>query len=231
MSLDNVLIQRKEVIAYELKSDNIAPLHKMDTGEQALTMMSIYRVKHLPVVDGEKFLGLISEDEIMAKDLNVLIGSFELSNKQFYVKDKDHLFEVLGAIAEHKISVIPVLDTEGIFLGIINQEDLITFYANSFSFKEPGSILVLETKKINYSLAEISRIIESENGSILSSFLTSPEESDMVMVTIKISKQNINGIIAALERYSYVIKSSFVEEEYVDTLKERYDSLMSFLNV
>ena len=219
------------MIAYELISKNIAPLHKSDNGEQALTMRSIYHVKHLPVVEGDTFLGLISEDEIMAENLDDLIGSFELSNKQFFVKDKDHLFDVLSEIAEHKLTVIPVLDDEGIFLGIINQEDLITYYASSFSFKEPGSILVLETKKINYSLAEISRIIESENGSILSSFLTTPDDSDNMMVTIKISKQNINGIIAALERYSYVIKSSFVEEEFIDTLKERYDSLMSFLNV
>ena len=219
------------MIAYELISKNIAPLHKKDTGEQALTMMSIYHVKHLPVVDGDKFLGLISEDEIMAQNLDDLIGSYELSNKQFSVKDKDHLFDVLSEIAEHKLTVIPVLDPDGFFLGIINQEDLITYYANSFSFKEPGSILVLETKKINYSLAEISRITESENGTILSSFLTTPDDSDNMMVTLKISKQNINGIIQALERYSYVIKSTFVEEEFIDTLKERYDSLMSFLNV
>jgi len=167
----------------------------------------------------------------MAQNLDDLIGSYELSNKQFSVKDKDHLFDVLSEIAEHKLTVIPVLDPDGFFLGIINQEDLITYYANSFSFKEPGSILVLETKKINYSLAEISRITESENGTILSSFLTTPDDSDNMMVTLKISKQNINGIIQALERYSYVIKSTFVEEEFIDTLKERYDSLMSFLNV
>lgn len=219
------------MIAYELISKNIAPLHKNDTGEQALIMMSIYHVRHLPVVENEQFLGLISEDEIMAQNLDDTIETYELSNKQFYAKDRDHLFDIIGKIAKHKLTVIPVIDDEGFFLGIINQEDLISHYANSFSFTEPGSILVLETKRINYSLAEISRIIESEKGSILTSFLTTNRDSDQVTITLKIAKQNINAIIASLERFSYVIKNTFVEEEFVDTLKERYDSLMSFLNV
>jgi len=213
------------LIAYELISKNIAPLHCNDTGEQALTMMNIYHVKHLPVVDDDKFIGLISEDEIMSNDLSKEIGSYEFMVHKPYVNDKDHLFEVLSKLAEHQLTVIPVADADMFYLGLINQEDLIKYYANSFSFKQAGNILVLETKRINYSLAEISRIVEGESGSILSTFLNSTEDSEYILVTVKIVAENIQGIIAAFERYSYTIKGSFIEEDYIDTLKERYDSL------
>lgn len=219
------------MIAYELISKSLSPLHLSDTGEQALTMMSIFNVKHLPIVKDGQFLGLISDDEIMSKDLELSIQTYNVENYGIAVKDKDHLFEVIGKIAEHKLTVIPVLDEENFYLGMITQEDLLQYYANSFSFKERGSILVLETSRIDYSLAEISRIVESESGSILSSFLTSPEDTEQVFVTIKLAEQNIQQIIAAFERYEYKIRNSFLEEEFIDTLKERYDALMSYLNV
>ncbi len=219
------------MIAYELISKTIAPLHKNDTGEQALTMMSIYHVKHLPVVEDDLLIGIISEDEILANDLEKEIGSYDMMENKPFVKEDDHLFEVLSKLGEQKLSVIPVADKENYYLGAIKQEDLIHYYANSFSFKEAGSILVIQMKRINYSLAEISRIVEEENGSILSTFLSSTDNSENVMVTLKISAENTNGIVASFERYGYEIKGSFMENEYIDTLKERYDALMTYLNV
>ena len=134
-------------------------------------------------------------------------------------------------MASNNLTVIPVVDAEENYLGLITQEDLIQFYATSFSFTEPGSIIIIETNKRQYSLAEISRIIESENASILSSFLTSEDDSTNVLVTVKVSRQDISGIISTLERFEYIVKGSFTEEEYFDELQERYDSLMTYLNV
>jgi CBS domain-containing protein len=219
------------LIAYELISQNIAPLHLTDTGEQALTMMSIYHVKHLPVVEKDKLIGLISDDEIMGSDISKEISTYDLMTQKPHVSDQDHLFDVLSKLAEHKLTVVPVVDAEMYYLGLVNQEDLIKYYANSFSFKEPGNIVVLQTKRINYSLAEISQIVEAESGSILSTFLNNTQDTEYILVTVKIVAENIQGIIASFERYGYTIKGSFMENDYIDTLKERYDALMSFLNV
>lgn len=219
------------MIAYQLISETIAPLHLNDTGEQALTMMSIYHVKHLPVVSKDKLIGIISEDEIMANDLEKHIKDYELMGNKPFVVEKDHLFEVLSKIAEHRLTVMPVADSEMFYLGSIKQEDLIIYHANSFSFKEPGSVVVLETEKRNYSLAEISRIVEEENGTILSTFLTAEDNSDLVLVTLKIAAENFQGILSSFERYEYVLKGSFVEDDFKDSLQERYDALMTYLNV
>jgi hypothetical protein len=51
-------------------------------------------------------------------------------------------------------------------------------------------------------------------------------------VIIKLNKKNISGIISAFERFEYKIKASYSSENYsFDTLKERYDALMHYLNV
>jgi predicted transcriptional regulator len=219
------------LIASELISHSLAPLKTSDSGEEALTIMNIYHVKHLPIVNYEMLLGLISEDEIMAKDLGEPIGSYGLSLNNAFVKSSDHLFEVMSRLAEFNLSVIPVVDQEENYLGMITQEDLLQFYANSFSFTEPGGIIVLEMNHIDYSLAEIARIAEAENVTILSAFLTTNPDTTKVYVTIKINQQDIQNLIATFERYDYTIKASFTEDTYLEDLKDRYDALMSYLNV
>jgi len=134
-------------------------------------------------------------------------------------------------MARHKLTVVPGVDNEERSLGLVTQEDLVQFYASSFSFSEPGSIIVIETIKPNYSLAELSRIVEEESAAILTSFITSEEETNTILVTLKINKTDIQSIIASLNRFDYTVRASFSEVEYIDTLKDNYDALMSYLNV
>lgn len=219
------------MIAKELISQTHDALRTSDTGEQAVTMMSIFHVKHLPIVNNEQLLGLIAENDILEQNLSEPIGSYNLSMTRPYALQQDHLFEVMKLMAEYRLTVIPVVDDENRYLGLITQDDLIQYYASSFSFEEPGSILVIETDKVNYSLAEVSRIVEEENSAILTSFLTTVEDSTRVQITLKINNHSLSGIVASLERYGYDIAASFAEDEYRDLFKDRYDSLMTYLNV
>lgn len=219
------------MIAKDLLSHTVDSLRTSDTGEEAVTMMSINQVRHLPIVNNEQLLGLISEDDILDKDLSEPIGSYGLSIVRPYASQFDHLFEVMKLMAEFNLTVVPVVDFDNRYLGCISQEDLIQFYAKSFSFDEPGSIIVIETDWIKYSLAEIARIVEGEGGSILSAFLTKVEDSTRVQVTIKINQNSVHRIVASLERFEYYIQSTFAQEEFEDVLKDRYDSLMNYLNV
>jgi acetoin utilization protein AcuB len=219
------------MIASELISQILSPLRTSDTGEQALAMMSIYHVKHLPIVNSEELLGTISEEDILSANMDEPIGSYGLSLSRAHVNQHDHLFEVMGKMAEFKLTAIPVVDDEKKYLGVITQEELMQFYARSFSFSEPGSILVLEMENRDYSLAEISRIIEGEQIKILSTFLTKSPDSNVVYVTLKISSGDSQRAKATLERHDYFVKASFVEETYVEDLNEHYDALMHYLNV
>jgi CBS domain-containing protein len=219
------------MIANELISQTVSSLRTSDLGEEAITMMNIFHVKHLPIVNNEQLLGVISEEEVLRNDLDEPIGSYSLSMRKPYANAEDHVFEVMSVMAENNLTVIPIVNLDGDYVGLITQDDIIQYYAKSFSFTENGSIIVLKTSKRDYSLAEISRIIEMENATILSSFLTKNPNSEEILLTLKLNVQDLQRIIATLERYDYEIKATFAETEYIDSLKERYDSLMHFLNV
>jgi hypothetical protein len=80
-------------------------------------------------------------------------------------------------------------------------------------------------------LSEIARIVESNDAKILSSYISSHIDSTKLEVTIKINRTDLSAIIQTFNRYNYTIKASFHQSEYVDDLKDRFDSFMSFLNI
>ena len=219
------------MIARELISHLIHPLRTSDTGEQALTYLQVYHLKHLPIVNNEQLLGTISEEDITTSPIDEPIGSFSLGLNKAFVRDTDHLFEVMSVMADHKLTVIPVVDQKDNYLGLITLEDLIQYYARSFSFSEPGGIIVIELHKADYSLAEISRIIEGENAAILTSFLSHDEDTRMMYLTIKTNQKEIQHLQATLERFGYNIKATFSEEGYFESLQDHYDAFLHYLNV
>jgi acetoin utilization protein AcuB len=216
----------KDIITHEVDA-----LKTSDTGEEAITMMGIFHVKHLPIVNNEVLLGTISEEDIIKNNIYEPIGSYSLSMLSACCNANDHIFEVMNRMAEYDLSAIPVINDKQEFIGCITVSTLLYYFAHSFSFEEPGSLLVIETDRANYSMVEISRIVEEESAAVLSSFLTFEDNSSRVTVTLKINKQDISRIIASFVRYDYTIKGTFTENAYTDALQERYDALMHYLNV
>jgi len=219
------------MIAKNLLSQDIIPLRTSDTGKEALSVMNDFYVKHLPIDNNKQLLGLISEDEILEHDVEEAVGSYNLSMSRPYARADNHISEVLKTLSEYQLTVIPVVDDSGDYLGLISQEDLIRFFANIGSFTEPGGIVVLEMSRHDYSMAEMARIVESEDAAILSSFITSTLDSTKIDVTLKINRTDLQRILASFERFDYKVKATFQEAEYFDSLKERFDSFMSYLNV
>ncbi|MBK8518956.1 MAG: CBS domain-containing protein [Saprospiraceae bacterium] len=219
------------MIANELISQTLFPVQTSDTGEEVLQQMQVYHVRHLPIVNHEQLLGVISEDDILIHEIKEAIGTYRLSFLRPYVIENEHLFEVMTKMGRFQLTVIPVIDKEENYLGVITMEDLLQYFATHFSFADPGSIIVIESARGHYSLAEIARVAESEDITILSSFINSIPDTNRIYITLKLNRQDVAGFKATLERFGYEVSASFSEMEYHDGLKDRFDSLMSYLNI
>ena len=217
--------------AINLISDIIPPIKTSDTGEDVLRWMNEFQVKHLPIVNNRQFLGLISEDDILDNDTDEAIGSYRLSYLKPYAYEYDHVYSVLKVFTELKLSVVPVVDKDLNYLGMVTQQNLLNEFARFSAIMEPGGIVVIEVGIRDLSLTEIIRIVESNDAQILSLYTTTHSESTKLDVTIKINRTNLRHIVATFERFNYVIKGSYQENEHFDLMKERYDSLMKYINI
>lgn len=218
--------------AKELLTEEIPPLTHTDTGEKALRWMDEFKVSHLPVLKNGNFVGVISESDILDKmDLNETLDVLFDHLPRPYVFEDAHIYEVLYRISEHKLSVLPILDHSEKYIGCTSIHHLITLIANTGSIKESGGIIVLEVNRIDYSMAQIAQIVESNNAKILSSYIMSTPDSNKLEVTLKINQIELDRIIRTFERYDYVIKASYQKSSGDDDIQFRFDALMNYLKI
>lgn len=220
------------MIAKELISLEIPPLTHNDTGERALNWMEEFKVSHLPVLKDVNFVGVVSEDDILDQmDIEEKLDKLFDHLPRPYVNENEHIYQVLNKLSEDKLTVVPVLDNNEKYVGCISIQGLMKRIANTGSIKESGGIIVLEMSRIDYSMAEIAQIVESNDAQILSSYILSQPDSTNIEVTLKINKIELDRIIRTFERYDYTIKASFQKSQFQDDLQFRYESLMNYFNL
>lgn len=218
--------------AKELINSGIIPLKTSETGKDALNQMCEYKVAHLPIVNNENFLGLISEKDIYDFDkFEEPLGNHSLSLKDAYVYEWQHIFEVLKQAEKQKLTLIPVLDKHENYFGSIITSELVYNIANLFMLDKPGAMFILEMSIKDYSLTEIANIIESNDAKILSSSIVSKPDTTRIDLILKLNTTEINSILKTFERYEYIVKTVYDEKTDNEGLKERYDMLMKYLNV
>ncbi len=209
---------------------SIVPLKISDSVAVAIDFFKEFSVSQLPVVQDNICIGILSLDEIEEELADIPVLDF-INLSYSFASTYDHIYEVMRAISEQSVTLFPIIDENNNYLGCITLASLFKNYVNCSAFSQPGSIVVLEMDKKNYSLAEIARIVESENKVILSSLLSSNAESDRLEITLKLNSAQIQNLLSTFERFGYNIKATFDEEDVKDTLKNRYESLMTYLNV
>ncbi|HLN54922.1 MAG TPA: CBS domain-containing protein [Bacteroidales bacterium] len=221
------------MVAKDLISEVIPALKTSDLGQTALNWMEIFRVSHLPIVNNQDFLGLISDADIY--DMNQAkepIGNHELTLIKPFVFSEQHIFEVIGLASRLKLSVVPVLDKKNRYQGVITTNDLIRHIAGISSMDQHGGIIVLDIVERDYSLTQIAQIVESNNVKILSMYITSPPESTRLEVTLKVNTTDLTSVIRTFERYNYEVKTWVTTNDSMENLySERFDLLMKYLNI
>lgn len=221
------------MFAKDLISEIIPSLKPSDTGQIALNWMEIFRISHLPVVNNQDFLGLISDNDVY--DMNrpeEPIGNYTLPLLKTFVTTEQHLFEVIGLASRLKLSIVPVLDDNDHYKGVITTNDLVRYMAGISSMDQAGGIIVLELTERDYSLSQIAQIIESNNIKVLSMYITSPPDSTRMEVTLKVNTGELASVIRTFERYSYDVKTWVTSTDSMNRFySERFDLLMKYLNI
>ena len=207
-------------------------LHLHDKVYQALQLMNDSHVSHLPIVDGEKFAGLISEDDLLqVENDNIELKELQQSFSMSSVKEDEHFLKAVKMAVENGFSVVPVVNEDNEVTGIVTYADLLKQASAFMNLNDPGGLLVLEMEAKNYSFNTISRIIESNDAQIKQLNTTTDPQTGQMEVTIKVDKTEISDIVATFQRYEYNVKYYLGEELYENELRSNYDNLMNYLKI
>ncbi len=220
------------MFASDLFSNHILPLKISDTLLIASERMNDFKVSHLPIVNDSDFIGVISEVLLVEQpDYSMPVGNLNIGHHVSYVYDYQHAYEVFKIISEQNLSLVPVVNPQKVFLGSITLERMVEYGSMISSSKGPGGIIVIESSENNYSLEEITHILESNQTKIMSLTVNTSFDSRKVLITLKIGKTDISSDLSALARYKYEVKYSQGESNFYDDTQQRFESFMNYLNM
>lgn len=220
------------MVAKQLLSTRLFPLKTSYNCGKALGLLNEFDIAFLPVVDNDKHVGYVAVSDLLDADENETIMAYTNSAVVSKVYEYQHLFDIITVFSEINSSTISVVDKEDKFIGIISAKELVNNMASLNAFSQQGSIITIEVPSISYSLSEISRLIEYNNAKILSLYVSTVENKPtLLQISIKLNTTDVKSVIATFERYGYPILASYFREVDSDDLKNRYDSLMKFLDI
>ncbi|WP_367914400.1 CBS domain-containing protein [Leadbetterella sp. DM7] len=209
---------------------NIPVLRPSDTVDDALLLFSDFKTNHLPYVIDRSFEGFFSEDLLLNYDSDDRLTDIQPLPAEEIILENDPLTEAVRKAAAAQIMLLPLLNADGEFMGVIEKTELYERFIRHFALHEAGGLLEINLKGKDYSLAEIARIIEGESGKIISLFITHDINNDMVL-SLKLDITHISAVISALGRFGYEVISYHSSEPVNNLEKDRFEMLMKYLSI
>jgi Mg/Co/Ni transporter MgtE len=205
----------------------------MDSEETILAAQDFFMdvsFSHFPVLEDGIYLGSIVAEDIETFDTDKKISNYKYTLEPFFVRSSMNWLDVLEVFGKNHTDIVPVLDENNRYLGYYELTDSMRFLNETPFIKEAGGIIIVKKALTDYSMSQVSQIVESNNGKLLGLFV-SKSDNETIEITIKVSLGVMNDIIQTFRRYNYEIISEHNDDNYINTLKERSDYLDKYLNI
>ncbi|MEG1850219.1 MAG: CBS and ACT domain-containing protein, partial [Oscillospiraceae bacterium] len=167
----------------------------------AQSLMTLHNVKHLPVMDGDRVVGVVSRTDIAHaspssasslsfSELTYILAKTKIKNimtKNLVSIGPDALLEEAATLMRDKgTSFLPVLE-DGRLVGVITESGIFDAFIDLLGFRMPGTRLTIEVQdKGPGVIEEIAGIFADFNASIhnIAVFRSPDDRCDIVVGTI-----------------------------------------------
>jgi len=135
----------------DVMTRKIAVLREEQNLELAERAMKAYAFRHLPVVEGDKLVGLVTERDLLRAAISTLDKAHELLDdnlKRYYfvreimtadvvsVRPETPLLEAARILAKGKLGCLPVTEQDRTLVGIVTRSDLVEVLIDFLRFNE-----------------------------------------------------------------------------------------------
>lgn len=216
----------------------ISPLHLAagpnDRPDEILSLLLEQNLEEVPFVADDAYKGLVSRDLVThLVTLNQDFGYLDTEHLPTeHLLPQFHLLQVLQVFAETGRTLLPVVDANQRYIGPVEAREAYEAINDWLPIAEPGAVVTLEMSWNNYSLQQLAGIAENNDTKILGSYLQRiNDDDDNVLVTLKFNREEIPGLLQAMERYGLRIVGSYSRSRMGTQARDHYKALMRYLNV
>jgi len=209
---------------------DLKALSPNDPVEKAIKIFRNQPISHLPIVENNRLVGLISESDIPAIDAHTLLKESAHLLDVFFAHSTTDVLELLKRFTMNETNILPILDKEKRYIGYFELNDILELCYNTPFLSEQGLTLIIEKAAKDFSFSEISQIVESNKAKLLGVFITE-NRNDIIQLGVKFYSDEINEVIQSFRRYDYKVITEHKDDYFLETLKERSDYLRKYLSI
>lgn len=176
------------------------------------------------------YLGSISQEQLLDFENEEIIANIDF-------EQIEPLFENDSVLDLFKIPIhidyVAVVNQERKYIGAINKNKAIFEFLNKTTIAQAGTVLYLEMPVIDFSMANIARLIEENNVKILASFTETfaTEDIEYIRLILKLGQGNTNAVVQTLERFNFQIIGIYGYQKNSYENNTNYNYMMKYLEM
>ena len=217
------------MIVKDIISNDIPYLKKTDTIEYVLLVMEDYGVRNLPIVDNKQLSGYALRSLLESLDSNLTLETLKYGSEPISIDPNHSVISCIKSFFDNQFDILAVATKEE-FLGVVWSQDVLNGLGQSITAQSDGSALLIRCSVFNYSITEIGRLIEAEDGKILGLWSWQHEEDQNIDILLKLNIRHIDNITQILQSNGYTILNK-INQQSDDLFEERYKSLINYLDI
>ncbi len=177
------------------------------TVDQALALMREHGVRHLPVLDKGKVVGLVTDNELRSAWFPSLLSDLTvadlMNNSPVLVQADQTVYQAARLLHNHKLTGLLVMDKQEL-AGIITLADMLKVFVDLLGLLQDSLRLDLVLKPGPGSLEEVHGLIQAHGGKVISVALISSEAARRIY-SFRLDRMDPGPILKALEAAGYEV--------------------------
>jgi acetoin utilization protein AcuB len=178
--------------------------------EQAIELMKLNSIRHLPVVDSQnKLLGLLTLADLKQALIPSMLGDLTLTDmmiKMPHTVGPDDDIEIAAQlIYKHKISGLPVI-SNGLLVGILTESDILRAFIDMMGILSSSARIDIVTSDDPGDLNRAIQIIHDQGGDIINVGMTAQKTANR-MYYFRLAPCDTHPIQKALEKGGFVVEA------------------------
>lgn len=171
-----------------------------------------HRIRHLPIVDGGRLIGLVSDRDL--RDVSPPRGDREADTLRWVrvgdmmtrdlatIHPLDTVDHAAREIYDRKIGCLPVVD-EGALVGIVTSSDMMRTLVELVGAHGFGSWVEVEVINEPGQLANVTDVIRDRQVNIAGVFVTPASRETYRTIVLRLETRNPAGTVRSLEEAGY----------------------------
>ncbi len=189
-----------------------------DTLEKALADLESHGFTTYPVVDGPKFIGVITRRRIFEDYFKSGNGDRDAFLRENLVKDhlvtdvqiansNDLLDEVLFRFLDSRYDFLPVI-SEDRFIGIVTRNAMLNAFIKGMGLNKRAHKIAILVNDFKGTLAKLTNLISNQNADILGIVSFDPEIMNLKFVEITVRTDHFKNLVDILELNGFNVRES-----------------------